>query len=74
MEVEELPPLSEDEINIFIPRREFLYRAAGCTIDQMGILFLLIRNNAPDSFKVIDGKVHVTTELIDDVLLKRLQG
>ena len=61
-------------MTIFNPRREFLYRSAHCTSEQLGILFLLIRNNSPNSFKVVDGKVTVEAELIDDKLLSRLES
>lgn len=59
---------------MYKPRRLYLDRAALCSPEQTGIIFLLIRNNKPEAVSIENGKARIEMEQIDDRLLARLES
>lgn len=56
------------------PRKRFLRRAAFCTSEQTGIIFLLIQKNAKSAVYINNGKAKIDMEQVDDKLLGRLDA
>jgi len=76
LEEPQLPPVAqtEEERLVFGPRKRFLRRAAYCTSEQTGIIFLLIHKNVKSAVHIDNGKAKIEMEQVDDKLLARLEA
>lgn len=59
----------------FIERKNFLFYIHLCSGEQVGVVFMLIKNNCEEALNYDeDGTVEIMSEKIDDDLMKRLNN